>query len=127
MLTHALLTLALALSPLASPAPTTLSPSHDTTVRKHTTFGAAIAPVSATLRASGYFEPNEGVVLVKVEAGSAAAAAQLRDGDIVLAIDGKRVDETTLYAAIRAIPRGQAFKVEYLRDKRWKETSVTIE
>lgn len=127
MLIHALLTLALAMSPFASPLPATPSPSHDTTVRARATFGAAIAPLSPALRASGYFEPAEGVLLVKVDAGSAADAARLKAGDIVLAIDGQRVDETTVYAAVRAIPRGQAFTVEFLRDRRWKETSVRIE
>src|SRR5262249_35152149 len=103
------------------------TPPDDSTVRKHTTLGVAIAPVPQAFRAVGYLEPNEGVVLVKVEPGSAAAAGQLKSGDLVLAINGQRVDETTLFAAIKAIPRGEAFKVEFLRDKRWKETWVKID
>jgi serine protease Do len=124
MLIQTLFALALAVRPLASPVAAGLP--GDSTVPNRASFGVAIAPVSAAFRATDYLEPNEGVVLAKVEAGSAAAAAQLKEGDIVLAINGKRVDETTLFAAIRAIPRGEAFKVEYLHDLRWKETWATI-
>ena len=124
MLIQALFALALAVCPLASPV---VALPDFSTVPKHTTLGVAIAPVPQAFRATGYLEPNEGVLLVQVEAGSAAAAGQLKDGDLVLAINGRRVDETTLYATIRSIPHGQAFKVEYLHNQRWKETWVTID
>ena len=125
MLIHALFVLALAARPVAGPA--VASDTTDPITRKHTTFGVAIAPVSDAFRAIGYLEPNEGVVLVKIQPGSAAAAARLKDGDMVLGIDGKRVDETTLFAAIREIKRGEAFRVEYLRDGKWNETKVVID
>lgn len=98
-----------------------------TPVARHTSFGVAIAPVSEKMRALPYLEADEGVVLTEVRAGSAAAAAALKAGDIVLAVDGKRVDETTLFSAIRERPRNQAFRVEYLRAGKWKETWVTID
>ena len=125
MLIHTLFVLALASSPLSSPA--VASDTTDPIARRHTTFGVAIAPVSEAFRAIGYLEPNEGVILVKVQPGSAAAAARLKDGDMVLAIDGKRVDETTLFATVRDIKRGEPFRVEFLRDGKWNETKVVID
>lgn len=123
MLIHALLTIALAVQPVATPT-AAATKTGDSPVRKHTTLGVAIAPVPTAFRAVDYLEPNEGVLLVKIEAGSAAEAAQLRAGDIVLAINGKRVDETTLFATLREIPRGESFKIEYLHKERWRETSA---
>jgi S1-C subfamily serine protease len=124
MLIHTLFVLALASSPQPSPAVAS-----DTTdpIARRTTFGVAIGPVSDAFRAIGYLEPNEGVMLVKVQPGSAAAAARLKDGDMVLAINGKRVDETTLFATIRDIKRGEPFRVEFLRDGKWNETKVVID
>jgi putative serine protease PepD len=95
--------------------------------RKRTTFGAAIAPVSEAIRAMPYLAADEGVVLTAVAPGSAADAAGLRAGDLVLAVSGKHVDETTLYGALRAEPRQHAFRVEFLREGKWKDTWVTIE
>ena len=95
--------------------------------RKRTTFGAAIAPVPDAIRAMPYLNPDEGVMLTAVQPGSAADAAGLRAGDLVLAVSGKHVDETTLYGALRAERRQHAFRVEFLRDGKWKDTWVTIE
>ena len=95
--------------------------------RRHTTFGVAIAPVPESVRAMPYLEPDEGVVLAQVHSRSAAEAAGLRTGDLVLSVDGKRVDETTIFSVIRTAPRNKAFRVEYLRDKGWHETWVKID
>ena len=95
--------------------------------RKHMTFGAAIAPVSEAIRGMRYLRADEGVVLTAVQPGGAAEAAGLRAGDLVLAVNGKDVDETTLYGALRAEPRNRAFRVEFLREGKWKDTWVTIE
>jgi S1-C subfamily serine protease len=96
-------------------------------VRRHTTFGVAIAPVPESVRALPYLEADEGVVLAQVQARSAAEAAGLRVGDLVLSVDRKRVDETTIFAAIRNAPRNKPFRVEFLRDRGWHETWVKID
>ena len=133
MFTNALLVLALASSSLPSSGVTgrTGVLIADTTTaaapRRHTTLGIAIAPVPDSFRQLDYLVPGEGTVIAQVAPGSAAEAAQLKAGDMVLAINGKRVDETTLFASVRAVPRGQAFVVELLRDKRWMQVSVTID
>ena len=95
--------------------------------RRHTTFGVAIAPVPQSVRALPYLEADEGVLLAQVQSRSAAEAAGLRTGDLVLSVDGKRVDETTIFSAIRSAPRNKAFRVEYLRDRGWHETWVKID
>lgn len=126
MLIHALFPLALALS---SPTPAVAfhPPVLDSVVPRHATFGVAIAPAPEAYRKLDYLEPNEGVLLVQVQPGGAADAAHLKAGDLVLGVDGKRVDETTLFATLRAIPRGQSFKVEYLRNDKWYSTTATID
>src|SRR4051812_21279117 len=126
MLFQTLLALALASSSVTSSA-TFTHPSPDSVARKHTTFGVAIAPVSEAFRRIGYLEPNEGVMLVQVQPNGAAAAANLIAGDMVLAINGKRVDETTLFATLKEVKKGEAFKVEYLRRNKWNETTAVID
>src|SRR5881392_1976730 len=102
MLIHALFQLALALSPPPSPAVALHTRGIDSAARKHQTFGVAIAPAPDAYRKIDYLEPNEGVLLVQVQPGGAADAAHLKAGDLVLGVDGKRVDETTLFATLRA-------------------------
>ncbi len=95
--------------------------------RRYTTFGVAIAPVPANVRAMPYLEPDEGVMLAQIQRRSAAEAAGLLVGDLVLRIDGKPVDETTIFLAVRQAPRNKAFRIEYLRDNRWREAWVKID
>ena len=130
MLMHALCALTLSVSPLASgPSLARLhTPTADSIKpRRHTTFGVAIAPVPEAIRRLPYLLENEGVLLTDVRADGAAEAASLRKGDIVLGVDGKRVDETTLFLTLRDLPRNQAFRVEFLRDGKWKETWAKID
>jgi S1-C subfamily serine protease len=144
MIVHAMLTLALA-NPIAmlqaaqppvdrslrAPAPSTVvattSGVTSTAPQKHTTFGVGIAPVSDAVRALQFLNADEGVVATTVESGGAAEAAGLHAGDLMLAISGKRVDETTFYQTLRAQPRGRAFRVEFVREGKWRDTWVTID
>ena len=135
MLLHSLLALTLVASPAhrsvsADSTDTKAQPSATTSAsaaRRNTTFGVAIAPVPDAIRALPYLEPDEGVMIAQVQDRSAAASGGLRVGDLVLSVDGKRVDETTLFATIREIKRGEPFRVEYLRDGKWNETKVVID
>ena len=126
MLIHALFALALASSSVPGSAASTAA-SADTTPRKLTTFGVAIAQVSESFRRIVYLEPNEGVMIVQVQPNGAAAAAYLVAGDMILAINGKRVDETTLFATLKEVKRGEPFKVEFLRKNKWNETTAVID
>ena len=130
MLIHAIVALALTSSSIASSV--RIGPVHPAThdsvaAHRHTTFGIAIAPAPDAFRKMDYLVPGEGTIIAQVEPGSAAEAGRLKVGDLILAIDGKRVDETTIFATVREVPRGQAFKVEFLRGGRWQETWVTID
>jgi serine protease Do len=110
--------------------PSSASPAHrsiDSARDRHTSFGVAIAPVPDKIRKLPYLEENEGVVLTEVRAGGAAEAAQLKAGDIVLSVNGQRVDETTIFAALRDAPRNQEFRVEVLRAGKWKEAWVQLD
>jgi S1-C subfamily serine protease len=135
MLLHSLLALTLVASPAhrsvsADSTDTKAQPSTMTSAsaaRRNTTFGVAIAPVPDAIRALPYLEADEGALIAQVDIRSAAAAGGLRTGDIVLGVDGKRVDETTIYAAVKQAPRNKAFSVWYLRDGGWHETWVKIE
>jgi S1-C subfamily serine protease len=130
MLIHALL--ALAVTSSSVPSSVVIIPAHvrsadSTAPSRRATFGIAIAPVPDAFRKLDYLVPGEGTVIAQVQPGSAADVGSLKVGDMILAIDGKRVDETSLFAAVREVSRGKAFTVEFLRDGRWRETSVTIE
>jgi S1-C subfamily serine protease len=135
MLLHSLLALTLVASPahrsvFADSTDTKAQPSTmttPTTARRNTTFGVAIAPVPDAIRALPYLEADEGVMIAQVQDRSAAQSGGLRVGDLVLSVDGKRVDETSIYSAVKAAPRNKAFRVEYLRDGGWHDTWVKIE
>lgn len=128
MFMHALVALALTAGSLTNP-PSSASPAHtssDSVVHRKATFGVAIAPVPDRIRQLPYLEENEGVVLTEVRAGGAADAAALKAGDILLTVDGHRVDETTLFATLRDCPKNQSVRVELLRGGKWKEASVEM-
>jgi len=135
MLLHSLLALTLVASPahrsvFADSTDTKAQPSTATAAtaaRRNTTFGVAIAPVPDAIRALPYLQADEGVMLAQVQDRSAAQSGGLRAGDLVLSVDGKRVDETTIYSAVKAAARNKPFRVEYLREGGWHETWVKIE
>jgi S1-C subfamily serine protease len=135
LLLHSLLAFSLVASPahrsvFADSTDTKAQPSTSATTsapRRNTTFGVAIAPVPDAIRALPYLEADEGVMIAQIQGRSAAATGGLRVGDLVLSVDGKRVDETTIYATVKQVPRNKAFRVEYLRDGGWHETWVKIE
>jgi S1-C subfamily serine protease len=134
MLLHSLLALAMVASPahrsvFADSTDTKAQPSTATASApsRSTTFGVAIAPVPDAIRALPYLEADEGVMIAQVQDRSAAASSGLRVGDLVLSVDGKRVDETSIYSAVKSAPRNKPFRVEYLRDGGWHDTWVKIE
>jgi C-terminal processing protease CtpA/Prc len=124
MFMNALLALVVAAGSISSPAATDTT--RDEPNRRYVSFGVAIAPVPESFRAIDYLEPDEGVALIRVSRGSVADVAKLKAGDIVLAINGKRVDETTLFATLRDVKKGEKFRVEFLRGKNWRETEAVF-
>ncbi|HXG25576.1 MAG TPA: trypsin-like peptidase domain-containing protein [Candidatus Binatia bacterium] len=79
--------------------------------------GALIGPAVA----------RDGSQLPAIEPGSPADEAGLRDGDIILAIEGQTIDaEHPLDAVLTSFAPGQTVKLAVLRDGNEMEVSVTL-
>ncbi len=70
---------------------------------------------------------NDGVYISKVEDGGAAAEAGIEEGDVIVAIDGKKVSKMAELQEIVASKRpGDQVKITYLHKKAKKEKTVTL-
>lgn len=70
-----------------------------------------------------YFGVKDGVLITNVIAGSAAATAGLKAGDVVTAVNGRMVDSGGAFtSAVRSAQPGGSVEVRVMRDK--KETTV---
>ena len=80
-------------------------------------FGAALTQAIADdVRARAKLATGEGLLIVKVLPGLSAQAAGLNDGDVILAIDGKKVSATAqLIAIVRAHRVGDSVPVLFAR------------
>jgi serine protease Do len=68
-----------------------------------------------------------GIVLQSVEPGSPADKAGLQPGDVITSLNGKAVRTgNDLVNPIADSPIGDKMRVEYIRDKKEHETSVTV-
>jgi aminopeptidase YwaD len=82
----------------------------------------------AFLGVGGGGQGADGARLAHVVPGSAAERAGLRDGDVLVTIDGAVVEGfEALRRAIRARQPGDTVRLVYLRDGRDHETSATLE
>ncbi|MFC5727596.1 S1C family serine protease [Nocardioides vastitatis] len=65
----------------------------------------------------GISDSSEGARIERIEDGSAAADAGLRDGDVITAIDGRPIsDSESLIATVRSYRPGDRVKITYLRN-----------
>jgi hypothetical protein len=90
-------------------------------------FGLKLAPLSDEIRAREHLETAAGVLIEAVIPGTTAADADLRAGDVLLAVDGRPttgVGDVT--AAIPAIRLRQRFEVTLLRTGRRIVLSLTL-
>jgi serine protease Do len=89
--------------------------------------GVQISEVdAATAKAVGLDEPK-GVIIQKIQSDGAAAKEDVKEGDIILTIDGKSVNqpnELQSYVATRRA--GTSVKLEIFRDGKKIERSVTL-
>jgi hypothetical protein len=84
-------------------------------------------PVFFGVGADGRAE-SDGVPLGQIVAGSAAAQAGLREGDVIVRFGGRRVDGfPELVAALRGHQPGDTVRVVYLRDGSEHETTATLD
>ena len=73
-----------------------------------------------------YFGTEAGILVEHVDDGTPGAAAGLRAGDVITAIDGQAVDDLrALRRQLARLEPGAAFGVTIVRDR--TETSVTVE
>jgi serine protease Do len=89
--------------------------------------GVQISEVdAATAKAVGLDEPK-GVIVQKIQEGGAASKEDIKEGDIILTIDGKSVDqpnELQSYVATRRA--GSSVKLSIFRDGKEIERTVTL-
>jgi hypothetical protein len=90
--------------------------------------GTGTVAGGAFLGVGGDGQGSDGARLSQVMPGSAAERAGLRDGDVLVRVDGVSVDGfEALRKAIRARQPGDTVRLVYLRDGRDHETSATLE
>ena len=71
--------------------------------------------------------PRRGVLVAGLERNSPAARAGLRAGDLVLAIDGSRIETSrALVRTVAAAPPGQMLRLTVLREGREREVPVQV-
>jgi putative serine protease PepD len=88
--------------------------------------GASVADAAAQAhRVPGI--PSAGAYVGNVRPGSAAEKAGLRQGDVITALGGERVqDATQLHRLLREMPKGRDLSISYVRDGRTIETRVRL-
>ncbi len=70
---------------------------------------------------------RRGVQIQGVERGSPAARAGLRNGDVLVALNGERMESSrTLIRAVSIVPPGQTVRLTVVRDGRQQELTVQV-
>jgi S1-C subfamily serine protease len=72
-------------------------------------------------------ETDEGVLVMRVEEGTAAADAGVEEGDVIVALDGEEIETVEdLFGELRQHKPGDVVEVEVLRDGERVELQVTL-
>ncbi len=89
--------------------------------------GVAIQPVTSDLAQALGMPQAQGAVIANVEPDSPAAKAKLQSGDVILAVNGDKVDATHgLPTLIAAISTGKSADLTVLRGGKSQTIAVTI-
>src|ERR1700691_2313290 len=90
------------------------------------TIGAHPQTITPALAAGLKLPQDWGVILSDIDAGGPAAAAGLRQKDVVTAIDGRRIDSLPRYTAFLYVhKRNTPLRMEVLRDGKPVTVSIT--
>ncbi len=89
--------------------------------------GVKIAPVTETLAKGLGLTSRDGVLVQDVVEGGAAASAGLKQGDVILEVDGHKVNAPNHLQSLVAQKRaGQAVDVKVFRDGRTFDRAITL-
>jgi serine protease Do len=89
--------------------------------------GVGIQPVTQELAKSFNLPEASGVVVVQVESGSPADRAGLRQGDVILAFNGKKIeDANVLPRLVAATKPGERATLEVFRNGKRERVDVTV-
>ncbi len=89
--------------------------------------GAGIQPVTSEIAESMGMKEVRGVIVNTVESGSAADKAGIKRGDVIIALNGERVDDNNvLRNKIAATKPGTEVSLTIIRDSSEKEIKVTL-
>lgn len=89
--------------------------------------GVRIQPVTKDIAESLGMKEAAGAIVDSAEAGTPAAKADLKSGDVIVKVDGTAIkDARDLTRRIGALRPGETVKLGYLRDGREQTASVTL-
>lgn len=92
------------------------------------TLGVRIQPVDARIASAFGLERPRGALVNNITEDGPADVAGLREGDLIVSIDGRDVEnERSLSTRIAQAPIGEEVELEILRDGRTQTISATIE
>lgn len=87
--------------------------------------GVTISDVTEEL--AQFYDRKEGAVVMSVEPDSAADAAGLLRGDLIVRVGGQQIDDATdLKNTIASMPPEKETEIEYIRDKKAKSAKVML-
>jgi pimeloyl-ACP methyl ester carboxylesterase len=96
-------------------------------LRRKPMLGAALSPLTSERRAKLKLPGNQGIALVKVIPDTSAAAAGLKEGDVVAAIDGQPVEGLPQFlAAIARRKVGEKVELEVVREGKTEKKTVEL-
>lgn len=89
--------------------------------------GVDVMSLTPELRKHFGAEQDRGVLVARVEPRSPAAQAGLEPGDVLTAVQGRKVaDAVDVRAALADVPRGEAVAIELVRDGKPLELSARL-
>jgi S1-C subfamily serine protease len=89
--------------------------------------GVAIQPVTEDIAASFGFKKTGGALISDVMAGSPAEKAGLKQGDILVTFDGKKIkDARQLQLAVAEAPIGKSLTAEVFRDGKFLQVNLQL-